>query len=120
MSCAFQDTDRAIRISNFLIVNAGWNIFVLVVTLYVLLISEIRILAIPAEYDDYFYGIDWVAFCLFFGEWLVKAIATKRYILTFGLSACMPARRTQIITIIIIKTFNSHHTIAASITHAVA
>lgn len=81
--CRLQDSTCAIKTTAFFSSNIPWNISVLVVTVYVLLIGEMHVLAIPPEYDNAFFAMDWVAFALFFTEWTVKAVTWKYYILTF-------------------------------------
>lgn len=81
---AYQSSDCAIKTTKFFDNNVGWNVFVLLVTIYVLIIAEICILFVPAKYDIVFVVVDILAFCLFFGEWLVKAILAPHFTRTFG------------------------------------
>ena len=63
--------------------NPVYITWMTLITIYALFFDDIRLIAFPGEYDDYFFGVTLVGMILFFQEICMSTYATPRYKLSF-------------------------------------
>ena len=60
-----------------------WGVFMAVVTLYTLFFDDIRVIALPKKWDDFFFFLTTVSFLLFTFEIVLACYSKKGYFNSF-------------------------------------